>query len=99
MTIRNTAKYRITADKWTRRVEIQAAGTWAPVSTLTIPDEPGIIAALLEAIRELDGETRRPAEPANQSDQRERTTGRNDDGKNRPPLLADAAKPRGKKTK
>lgn len=51
--ILTTKNYRVVCDKAARSLTIQRAVTWAPVSALEIPDEPGLAEAVIKAVREL----------------------------------------------
>ena len=54
MAVTHTEKYRIVSDRPTRSLSIKRAGTWAAVSTLVVPDdEPGLMAAVIQAIGDL----------------------------------------------
>ena len=44
--IETAGKYRIVSDPKSRVLEIQDAVTWAPISTLSVPDDPRVFAAV-----------------------------------------------------
>ncbi|MBO7707288.1 MAG: hypothetical protein J6S42_01240 [Thermoguttaceae bacterium] len=50
-----TKNYRVVCDKAARSLTIQRAVTWAPVSALEIPDEPGLAEAVIKAVEEIGG--------------------------------------------
>ena len=53
--ILTTENYRVVCDKAARSLTIQRAVTWAPVSALEIPDEPGLAEAVIKAAEEIGG--------------------------------------------
>ena len=53
--IETVGKYRIVSDPERRVLEIQDAVTWAPISTLTVPDDPRVFAAVRKGIGEICG--------------------------------------------
>ena len=53
--IETAGKYRIVSNPESRVLEIQDAVTWAPISTLTIPDDPSVFAAVRKGISEICG--------------------------------------------
>lgn len=61
--IETVGKYRIVSDPERRVLEIQDAVTWAPVSTLTIPDDPGVFPAVRKGIGEICGADVKQAAP------------------------------------
>ena len=62
--ITNTAKYRIYTDPKARLLMIQAAGTWAEIDAIRIPEDPGILMAIRNGIDEIlaaEAGTKNPA--------------------------------------
>lgn len=51
--IQNTENYRVFSDRDSRRLVIQAAGTWAPVSEIKIPREPGLLEVVIKALSDM----------------------------------------------
>ncbi len=54
--ILTTKNYRVVCDRAARSLTIQCAVTWAPVSALEIPDEPGLAEAVIKAVQALAGQ-------------------------------------------
>ena len=51
--IQNTDHYRIYTEPGARLLIIQAAGTWAEIDALRIPEDPGILEAIRAGIDEM----------------------------------------------
>ena len=50
---RNTPNYRIYTAPQARLLIIQAAGTWAEIDSIRIPEDPGILQAVKDGIDEI----------------------------------------------
>lgn len=50
---RNTDNYRIYTDPQARLLVIQAAGTWAEIDAIRIPEDRGILQAIKDGIDEI----------------------------------------------
>lgn len=46
-------KYRVVTEPSARKIAIQDDRTWAEISAITIPDEPGLLAAVRRGIDQL----------------------------------------------
>ena len=61
--IETAGKYRIVSDPESRVLAIQDAVTWAPISTLAVPDDPRVFAAVRKGIGEICGAEAKQATP------------------------------------
>lgn len=61
--IETAGKYRIVSNPESRVLEIQDAVTWAPISTLSVPDDPRVFAAVRKGIGEICGAEAKQATP------------------------------------